>query len=60
VALNGPGVLAPGETLTLTSATPGGCGDPTDRDLELIEEDIEKGIISEERAEEVYGHDPAG
>jgi N-methylhydantoinase B/oxoprolinase/acetone carboxylase alpha subunit len=60
VAPNGPGVLAPGETLTLTSATPGGCGDPTDRDLELIEEDIEKGIISEERAEEVYGHDPAG
>lgn len=55
---NGPGVLQPGETLTLTSAAPGGYGDPEDRDPELIERDIRTGYISEERAREVYGYDP--
>lgn len=54
---NGPGVLAPGETLTLISATPGGYGEPEDRDPELIADDIEKGIITEERAREVYGYE---
>lgn len=55
---NGPGVLKPGETLTLTAATPGGYGDPEDRDPELIERDIRYGYISEERARDVYGYDP--
>jgi len=55
---NGPGVLAPGETLTLVSATPGGYGDPENRDPERVAADLEKGIISEERARDVYGYDP--
>jgi len=55
---NGPGVLQPGETLTLTAATPGGYGDPEDRDPELVAEDVRKGYVSEERAREVYGYDP--
>jgi N-methylhydantoinase B/oxoprolinase/acetone carboxylase alpha subunit len=59
VAPNGPGVLEPGETLTLISATPGGYGDPTDRDPERVAEDIERGIITEERARAVYGYDPS-
>lgn len=55
---NGPGVLQPGETLTLTAASPGGYGDPEDRDPELVERDVRLGYISEERAREVYGYDP--
>jgi N-methylhydantoinase B len=58
VSPNGPGVLEPDEMLTLTAATPGGYGDPEDRDPELVAEDIRKGYISEERAQEVYGYDP--
>lgn len=56
---NGPGVLQPGETITLRSATPGGYGDPRDWDPELVERDVRMGYISAERAREVYGHDPA-
>jgi len=55
---NGPGVPAPGETLTLVSATPGGYGDPENRDPERVEADLEKEIISEGRARDVYGYDP--
>jgi N-methylhydantoinase B/oxoprolinase/acetone carboxylase alpha subunit len=57
---NGPGTLEPGETLTLLSATPGGYGDPEDRDPDDLATDVEHGIISEERAREVYGYDPEG
>lgn len=57
VAPNGPGVLAPGETLTLVSATPGGYGDPEERDPERVAEDVERGLVSEERAREVYGYE---
>ncbi|WP_226482687.1 hydantoinase B/oxoprolinase family protein [Natrinema amylolyticum] len=56
---NGPGTLEPGETLTLVSATPGGYGDPEDRDPERVAADVERGLISEERARDVYGYDPA-
>jgi N-methylhydantoinase B/oxoprolinase/acetone carboxylase alpha subunit len=56
--INGSGALEPGETLTFTTATPGGYGDPTDRDEALIERDIQLGYITEERAREVYGYDP--
>ncbi|MFB1062664.1 hypothetical protein CP556_17375 [Natrinema sp. CBA1119] len=55
---NGPGVLEAGETLTLVSATPGGFGDPEDRDREAIEVDVERGLITEERARDVYGYEP--
>jgi N-methylhydantoinase B/oxoprolinase/acetone carboxylase alpha subunit len=55
---NGPGRLEPGETMTFTSATPGGYGDPTDRDPDLVERDIRRGFVSAEHAREVYDHDP--
>lgn len=55
---NGPGILEAGETLTFTSATPGGYGDPEDRDPALIEADVRHGYISAERARDVYGYDP--
>lgn len=55
---NGPGVLRPGETLTLHSATPGGYGDPKDRDPKLVERDVRLGYISVDRARKVYGYDP--
>lgn len=58
VSPNGPGVLYPDETLTFTSATPGGYGDPEERDPALVDRDVRLGYISEERAREVYGHDP--
>ncbi|THE63965.1 hydantoinase B/oxoprolinase family protein [Salinadaptatus halalkaliphilus] len=57
---NGPGVLGPGETLSLVSATPGGYGDPTDRDDDRVETDVRLGYVSEERAREVYDYDPTG
>ncbi|WP_254538236.1 hydantoinase B/oxoprolinase family protein [Halomarina litorea] len=57
VTPNGPGVLAPGETLTLISASPGGFGDPTERDPERVEADVVRGLVSEERAREVYGYE---
>ena len=56
VSPNGSGVLAPGETLTLVSAAPGGYGDPKDRDPQRVAEDVERGLISESRAREVYGY----
>lgn len=58
VTLNGPGTFEPGETLTFTSATAGGYGDPEDRDRELVAADVEVGLVSEQRAREVYGYDP--
>jgi N-methylhydantoinase B len=58
VSPNGPGVLHPDETLTFTSATPGGYGDPKERDPALVDRDVRLGYVSEERAREVYGHDP--
>jgi N-methylhydantoinase B/oxoprolinase/acetone carboxylase alpha subunit len=54
---NGPGVLEPGETITFTSASAGGYGDPEDRDPDRIERDVRLGYVSPERARAVYGHD---
>lgn len=58
--VNGPAILQPGETVSLISATSGGYGDPEDRDPALVEQDLETGVISEERAREVYGYQPDG
>ena len=59
VSPNGPGVLQPDETLTFTSATPGGYGDPEERDPALVERDVRLGYVSADRARDVYDHDPA-
>jgi N-methylhydantoinase B/oxoprolinase/acetone carboxylase alpha subunit len=46
--------MKPGEHVSLTTATSGGFGDPTECNQELIERDIRLGYITEERAHEVY------
>jgi N-methylhydantoinase B/oxoprolinase/acetone carboxylase alpha subunit len=60
VPLNGRTRIAPGETLQFRSASPGGVGDPTERDNERVADDVENGYVSPERAREVYGYDPDG
>lgn len=57
VPTNGRVVMEPDETLTFDTATPGGYGDPTDRDDELIERDVRMGYITPERAADVYGYE---
>lgn len=57
VPTNGRVVMEPDETLTFDTATPGGYGDPTDRDDELVERDVRMGYITPERAADVYGYE---
>lgn len=57
VPTNGRVTMSPGEELTFDTATPGGYGDPTDRDDDRIERDIEMGYITPERAADVYGYE---
>jgi N-methylhydantoinase B len=47
--------LRPGEKIVSISCGGGGYGAPTDRDPELVLEDVAEGLISRERAESVYG-----
>lgn len=53
---NGEDSLQPGETLRLTSATPGGYGDPQERDPAAVARDIRRGLLSPDRARDVYGY----
>jgi N-methylhydantoinase B len=46
--------LVPGDVVQYTWQGGGGYGDPLDRDEELVRRDVELGLISEARAEEVY------
>ena len=46
--------LAQGDVLRLTSSTGGAFGDPVDRDLNLIDREIANGMLSPERAAEIY------
>jgi N-methylhydantoinase B len=48
-------VLHPNERLLAQSPTGGGYGDPLDRDPELVRWDAREGLISPERARDVYG-----
>ena len=57
VPTNGRVTMEPDEELTFYTATPGGYGDPAERDDDRIERDIEMGYITPERAREVYGYD---
>ena len=49
-------VMQPGELLRLHFPGGGGCGDPAERDLAAIEDDIAKGYVSAEAARTVYGY----
>jgi len=51
---NGRTKLYPDERFTVRSASCGGYGDPSERPRELVERDVKNGIISAERAADVY------
>lgn len=57
IPTNGRVAMEPGERLTFDTATPGGYGDPTERDDELIERDVRMGYVTPERATEVYDYE---
>ena len=44
-----------GDTITCLTASGGGYGDPFERDVELVLEDVTLGLVSVERAKNVYG-----
>ncbi|MBY0009667.1 hydantoinase B/oxoprolinase family protein [Paenibacillus typhae] len=48
-------LLQPGDTVTFLSQGGGGYGDPYQRDPLLVLEDVRKGLLSPEQAEECYG-----
>jgi N-methylhydantoinase B len=45
-----------GDVIRVVTGNGGGLGDPRERDPALVEEDIRNGLITPERAREVYGH----
>ncbi len=47
--------LKPGDVVTIDAAGGGGCGNPLERDLEMIERDVLEGYVSLEKAREDYG-----
>ena len=49
--------LGPGEVIHLVTAGGGGYGNPKERDLALVREDLRKELISETAAKEIYGLD---
>jgi N-methylhydantoinase B len=54
--------LYPGDVVTMDAAGGGGYGDPLDREVEEVENDVLDGYVSFEAARESYGVvlDPAG
>jgi N-methylhydantoinase B len=49
------GPIEAGETLITMGAGGGGWGDPLDRDMESVREDVQNELISPARARDVYG-----
>lgn len=49
--------LGPGEVIHLVTAGGGGYGEPEERDLELVINDLRNNLISETAAKEIYGID---
>ena len=47
--------FGPGDVVTMDAAGGGGYGDPLDRELELVEEDVLEGYVSVETAGNAYG-----
>ena len=46
--------LKPGDVVTIDAAGGGGCGNPLERDLEMVESDVIEGYVSLEKAREDY------
>ncbi len=49
------GPIEPGETLITKGAGGGGWGDPLDRDVEKVRDDVQNELISPDRARDIYG-----
>jgi N-methylhydantoinase B len=47
--------LKPGDVMTIDAAGGGGCGNPLEREPEMVERDVMEGYVSLERAREDYG-----
>jgi N-methylhydantoinase B len=47
--------LKPGDVVTIDAPGGGGYGDPMDRELEMIEDDVADGYVTAEKAKEEYG-----
>jgi N-methylhydantoinase B len=47
-----------GDVIRIRTGSGGGYGDPRQRPRELVLEDFRNGLLSAERAREVYGTDP--
>ncbi|MEW6668578.1 MAG: hydantoinase B/oxoprolinase family protein [Thermodesulfobacteriota bacterium] len=47
--------LKPGDVVTMDAAGGGGCGNPLERDPEMVESDVREGYVSLEAAREGYG-----
>ncbi len=45
----------PGDVIRIVTGNGGGHGDPSDRDPDLVRDDIANGFVSPERAAEIYG-----
>ncbi|WP_417564121.1 hydantoinase B/oxoprolinase family protein [Microbacterium sp.] len=56
--LAGEAVLKTGQRVISIHSGGGGYGPPTQRDVERIAEDVAEGLVSPERARQVYGYDP--
>jgi len=46
--------LKPGDVITIDAAGGGGCGNPLERDPEMVESDVIEGYVSLEKAREDY------
>jgi N-methylhydantoinase B len=44
-----------GDTITCITASGGGYGNPLERDMEKVKEDVEMGLVSIENAKSKYG-----
>lgn len=50
-------VTRTGDVIRVVTGKGGGIGDPRERDRKLVAEDVKNGLITPERAREVYGYD---
>lgn len=57
VAPKGRTLIAPGETVFVRLPGGGGYGDPKKRDRAKVETDLKLGLISEQAAKDIYGHE---
>jgi len=57
VPLAGSVKLAPGERIVSVHSGGGGYGDPMEREIDRVREDVAEGLVSAERARAVYGYD---